>query len=31
MEYPWLYLQSLPKNQKKWLLGKLMEDLAVEK
>ena len=30
MEYLWLYLQSLPKNQKKWLLEKLKEDLAVE-
>ena len=31
MEYLWLYLQSLPKNQKKWLLEKLKEDLAGEK
>ena len=31
MECLWIYLQSLPKNQKKWLLEKLMENLAVEK
>ena len=31
MEYLWLYLQSLPKSKKKWLLEKLMEDLTVEK
>ncbi len=27
MENLWLYLQSLPKSNKKWLAGKLMEDL----
>lgn len=30
MECLWLYLQSLPKNSKEWLLEKLTEDLAVE-
>lgn len=27
MENLWLYLQSLPKNNKEWLLRKLLEDL----
>lgn len=27
MENLWLYLQSLPKSNKKWLLRKFLEDL----
>ena len=29
MENLWLYLQSLPKSNKKWLSEKLIEDLKV--
>ena len=31
IEYLWLYLQSLPKSNKKWLLKKLTEDLNTGK
>ncbi len=31
MENLWLYLQSLPKGNKKWLASKLMEDLQATK
>lgn len=31
MENLWLYLQSLPKSNKKWLSEKLQEDLHSEK
>ncbi len=30
MENLWLYLQSLPKSNKKWLSEKLIEDLKAE-
>ena len=30
MENLWLYLQSLPKSNKKWLSEKLQEDLSQE-
>lgn len=30
MENLWLYLQSLPKSNKKWLSDKLIEDLSVK-
>lgn len=30
MENLWLYLQSLPKNNKKWLLRKFLDDLQVQ-
>ena len=29
MEHLWLYVQSLPKSNKKWLSDKLIEDLSV--
>lgn len=31
LENLWIYLQSLPKNNKKWLSERLMEDLAGER
>lgn len=31
MENLWLYLQSLPKSNKKWLSEKLIEDLEEQK
>ena len=31
LENLWIYLQSLPKSNKKWLSERLMEDLAGEK
>ena len=30
MENLWLYLQSLPKSNKKWLSEKLIEDLSAK-
>ena len=30
MEHLWLYLQSLPKSNKKWLLRKFLEDLQAQ-
>lgn len=30
MEHLWLYLQSLPKSNKKWLSEKLIEDLSAK-
>lgn len=30
MENLWLYLQSLPKSNKKWLSEKLIEDLKMQ-
>ena len=30
MEHLWLYLQSLPKSNKKWLSEKLIEDLKAQ-
>ena len=30
MEHLWLYLQSLPKSNKKWLSEKLIEDLKMQ-
>ncbi len=30
MENLWLYLQSLPKSNKKWLLRKFLEDLQAQ-
>ena len=30
MENLWLYLQSLPRSNKKWLSDKLIEDLSVK-
>ena len=30
MENHWLYLQSLPKSNKKWLSEKLIEDLSAK-
>ena len=31
LENLWIYLQSLPKSNKKWLSERLIEDLAGEK
>ena len=31
LENLWIYLQSLPKSNKKWLSERLMEDLAGER
>lgn len=31
LENLWIYLQSLPKSNKKWLAERLMEDLAGER
>lgn len=30
MEHLWLYLQSLPKSNNKWLLRKFLEDLQAQ-
>ena len=30
MEHLWLYLQSLPKSNKKWLLRKFLDDLQAQ-